>query len=507
MTNYLEEIEVAMRAKTGIVWLRTPEEVRVERSLVPIADRLGYELWTWTVTKGVERVGQMNQIKKEETRPFDGAMDWLSAYENRAILIAKDAGAWLSDPIAKRKARDIHLELQSMSKEKAKQILIVDQEAPGQGLNLFTFIECSLPDREEMGSILESFLAWAPEKAVRDVKKNGNRDDIIGAMLGLTSEDAGNALARSLAATGFFKPDLISKEKAQVVKGSGLEWYEPDERGMDAVGGMDLLKVSLVSRKKAFGREAKKYGLPAPKGFLLVGIPGCGKSLTAKCIANTWNLPLLRMDVGALFGKYVGESEGKIRTALQTAEAIAPCILWVDEIEKAFAQGSGETDGGTSTRVFGAFLTWMQERKDGVFIIATSNDVSKLPPEFVRAGRWDDLWFVSLPNVKEREEISNVMAKKFEPCKNVDGYKVAEMSDGYTGSEIEQAFIDAMYVAFEDDAREVETLDVCEAVKSRVPLSQTMREKIEDLKKWAKGRAREASSSETVSNKSGRSIE
>jgi len=507
MTNYINEVEIAMRAKTGIVWLRTPEEVRVERALVPMADKLGYELWTWTVTKGVEKVGQVDQVRRDETRPLDGAMQWLRDYEKRAILLAKDGGTWLNEPIAKRAARDMHLELQSMPKERAKQIIIVDQAAPGEGLDLFTLIESSLPDRAEMSDILDGFLDWAPDGAVEDVKKNGNRDDLIGAMLGLTADDASNALARSLAAVGIFDPGLVAKEKARVVKGSGLEWYDPDPRGLAAVGGMDELKGALVTRRRAFSQDARDWGLPAPKGFLLVGIPGCGKSLTAKCIANAWGLPLLRMDVGSLFGKYVGESEGKIRTALQTAETIAPCILWIDEIEKAFAQGGGDTDGGTSTRVFGTFLTWMQERKEGVFIIATSNDISKLPPEFLRAGRWDDLWFVDLPNETEREQIANVMVAKFEPCGDVDISIVADVSDGYTGSEIEQGFIDAMYAAFEDGARQVTDDDIVKALRKRVPLSTTMREKIEDLRKWAQGRARMASVSETAAKRTGRSIE
>jgi len=503
MDKYTKEIEVAMRAKTGIVWAISKEETRIERQMVPVADRLGYNLYTWSATEGISEIG--GDVVSRSSTQIDNALQDLLKISGRVILIARDAGPWLSDPLTLRVARDTHARLQSLDKENSKQILVVDPSPAPESMSWVTSIDCPLPDRDEMGSIVDSFLEWAPDSAVEDVKKNGNRDALVGAMLGLTSDDASNALSRSLAATGRFDPVLIAKEKARVVKGSGLEWYDPDERGMNAVGGMDELKTWLSRRQRAFGQAARDYGLPSPKGILLVGVPGCGKSLTAKCVANAWGIPLLRMDVGALFSKYVGESEGKIREALRTAETIAPCVLWVDEIEKAFGSG-GDADGGTSSRVFGTFLTWMQERKDGVFIIATSNDISKLPPEFCRAGRWDELWFVDLPNATERKEISWVMSKKFDACVEVDGSILSEKTDGYTGSEIEQGFVDAMYAAFDDD-RQVCTEDVVEALKKRVPLSKTMSEKIDELRRWALGRARTASSTQEATSSAGRAIE
>lgn len=505
--KYIAEIEVALRAKTGVVWLGTREEVRLEASMAPVADDLGYELWTWTCTKGISRVGEEVNSNQQGTQALDAALNSIMRRNERIILLCFDAGAWLNDPIALRTTRDVHRQLQKLPKDKAKQIVIIDQQPPQDSMKWVTYIECPLPNREEMASIVDSFLKWASDKAIKDVKKNGNREALISAMLGLTSEDASNALARSLASTGLFDPTLVANEKARVVKGSGLEWYDPDPRGMEALGGMDELKLWLGRRKKAFGTKAREFGLPAPKGCLMVGIPGTGKSLTCKAVANAWGLPLLRMDVGSLFSKYVGESEGKIRQALQTAETIAPCILWVDEIEKAFGGGSGESDGGTSDRVFGTFLTWMQERKEGVFIVATSNDISKLPPEFLRAGRWDELWFVNMPTEKERVEIASVMKNKFAPCANVSDNMVAKASDNYTGAEIEQAYTDAMYAAF-DEEREVITNDVTIALETRVPLAQTMKEKIDNLKKWAEGRARSASAQENGAAKMvGRSIE
>ena len=220
----------------------------------------------------------------------------------------------------------------------------------------------------------------------------------------------------------------------------------------------------------------------------------------------TWKLPLLRLDVGSLFSKFVGDSEQKVRKALATAEAVAPCVLWIDEIEKAFGGQGGESDGGTSSRVFGTFLSWMQERKPGVFIIATSNDISKLPAEFLRAGRWDELWFVNLPTKRERVEISEVMKRKFKNCSQVDSAQVAQASQDYTGAEIEQAFVDSLYVAF-DASRVVSTADVVKALGERIPLIKTQSEKLSKLREWAKGRARQASSEDVAVAVSGRVIE
>jgi SpoVK/Ycf46/Vps4 family AAA+-type ATPase len=372
-----------------------------------------------------------------------------------------------------------------------------------------TVISVEMPNRTTMEQVIDSFLEFAPDKAKEHIAENDHRNKVVQAMLGLTTEAAANALSRSQAMSGVYDPLIISKEKERVVRGSGLEWYEPDPRGMEGVGGIDILKNWLTERKSAFTAEARLWGLPAPKGTVLLGVPGGGKSLTCKCIATAWSLPLLRMDIGSLFSKYVGESEGKIRQALQTAEAVAPCILWLDEIEKAMGQGGGESDGGTSQRVFGTFLTWMQERKPGVFIIATANDLRPFEtnPEFLRAGRWDDIWFVDLPTTRERVHIAEIMRFKFDHCETVDSMAVSLASSGYTGAEIEGAFNDAMYNAFTDGMREVLTSDITGALAKRVPLSKTMGEKIEKLRTWAKGRARMASSPDTIESTAKRSIE
>src|SRR5207302_672194 len=270
-----------------------------------------------------------------------------------------------------------------------------------------------------------------------------------------------------------------------------LEFYELTETP-DDVGGLGVLKEWLRLRERGFTQEARDYGLPSPKGIALIGIPGTGKSLTAKMIGGLWGLPLLRLDVGSLFGSLVGESEERARRALQLAETVAPCIVWVDEMEKALAHGG--QDAGTSTRVFGSILTWMQEKKSPVFVVATANDISTLPPELLRKGRFDEIFFLDLPTTEERREIFAVhLRKRNRLPQDFEIARLAEESDGYVGAEIEQAIIDAMYVGF-NSGREFTTEDISAALKRQVPLSVSQRETIDALRDWLQaGRAQSAS--------------
>jgi len=270
---------------------------------------------------------------------------------------------------------------------------------------------------------------------------------------------------------------------------------------MASVGGLGRLKEWLNLREIAFGQEARDYGLPAPKGLALIGIPGTGKSLSAKMIASLWQLPLIRMDVGALFGGLVGQSEENVRRALALAETISPCVLWIDEMEKALSTGSSSGDSGTSMRVFGSLLSWMQDKKKPVFVVATANDVGKLPPELLRRGRFDEIFFLDLPTTEERKEIFAVhLRKRKRKVGAYDLQRLAAASEGYVGAEIEQAVIDAMYVAFNDTSqpkRDFTTEDVLSAIGRQVPMSQSQRENINYLRQWLQdGRAVSASYSE-----------
>jgi len=281
-------------------------------------------------------------------------------------------------------------------------------------------------------------------------------------------------------------------EKEQIIRKSGLlEYYKVEER-FENVGGLGNLKRWLRKRANAFTTKARDFGLPEPKGVLLIGVPGCGKSLTAKAVSALWGMPLLRLDMGSVFGKYIGESEFNIRKAIKVTESISPAILWIDEIEKGLSGAAGDNTG-TSNRVFGTLLTWMQEKKKPVFVIATANDVSLLPPELLRKVRFDEIFFIDLPETRERQEIFEIHLRiRNRNPEKFDLPSLAEMSQGFSGSEIEQVVISSLYDAFEE-GRDIVTEDVKRNIENAVPLSQTMKEKIEALREWAWGRTRNAS--------------
>lgn len=331
-------------------------------------------------------------------------------------------------------------------------------------------------------------------------------DAILEAVTGMTCAEAENAMALSLVEMKSLDPVRIAREKAQAVKKGGILELVEDLPALSSIGGLNLLKEWLVLRKDAFSRRAHEYGQPMPKGLLIIGVPGTGKSLAAKATASLLGRPLLKLDAGRLYGGLVGQSEGNLRAVIATCEAIAPCVLWIDEIEKAFAgsKSSGMTDGGTSSRVFGSFLSWMQEKKSPVFVVATANDVTQLPPEFLRKGRFDELFFVDMPNQQEREAIWGIQIAKY--GRKPKGYNLGVLSIGsaeWTGTEIEQAFIEGLYEAFHK-GKEPDIVGLGTILAKQVPLSRLMGEQIAALRNWSKGRARPATRPEADS--SGRKI-
>ena len=285
---------------------------------------------------------------------------------------------------------------------------------------------------------------------------------------------------------------LLLAEKKQIIRQSEtLEFFESSE-GLGAIGGLEELKSWLQSREKAFGREAREFGLPQPKGLLLLGVQGCGKSLTAKAVANLWRLPLLRLDFGAVFSSQNAGPEENLRRALRVAESVAPAVLWVDEVEKGLSGAAGDT-AGASARVLGSFLTWMQEKKQPVFVVATANSISYLPPELLRKGRFDEIFFVDLPDVHERGKIFEIhLSRRGRDPAGFACRELAQAAEKFSGAEIEESIVSAMYEAFAA-GREVTAQDVRSAVKETVPLAVTQEEQIQALKDWAKNRARRAS--------------
>ncbi|HZS42580.1 MAG TPA: AAA family ATPase, partial [Polyangia bacterium] len=321
------------------------------------------------------------------------------------------------------------------------------------------------------------------------------REQLVDAALGLTKTEAENVLAKSIVRHKTFHLPTVLSEKKHIIRKSGiLEYYEATE-SLDEIGGLETLKEWLQKRRNAFTQHAREFGLPLPKGILLIGVPGCGKSLTAKAVGAAWQMPLLRLDVGKIFGGLVGASEENIRKAIKTAEAIAPAVLWLDEMEKGFS-GTGSSnmsDGGTTSRVFGTFVTWLQEKTAPVFVIATANNVHQLPPELLRKGRFDEIFFVDLPSREERKAIYeiHVKKKKRDPAA-LDLHRLVEASPEFSGSEIEQAVVSALYDAFDANA-DLSTDGLIASAREIVPLAVTMKEGIDAMREWAKTRARNAS--------------
>jgi len=420
----------------------------------------------------------------------------------RRVYVMRDLHKWLGDAVVLRMVRTLAKVLQNEPKETARSMVILTPsgDVPPELAGHATVIDYPLPDRSEIATLLDDLLSQLPAPARDAAAPNGTRDAAIDAAVGLSAEEAANCYARSMVTARKIDPALVSGEKRRVIaRERVLTWHDPDERGMAAIGGLDLLKGWLTARKAGFTAKARAFGLPAPKGMLLVGIPGTGKSLTAKCIATAWGMPLLRLDMGALRSKYVGESEGNIRKALQVAEAVAPCVLWLDEIEKALAGASGPAgDGGVAADALGAVLSWMQDRAGSVFVVATANDVRALPPELLRKGRFDELWWIDLPtDVERREIIKASMAQYKRQDVRIDVARLSSATAGFTGSEISALVPDALFAAFEAN-REITTEDLLQAAGTVSPLSKTAAERIQGLRDWAKGRARPASTPEAV---------
>lgn len=481
------------------IYIVSAEEARVELEIKSVAEQAGYHLYAWSVTEGLVNTADGSVRSAQE--PLE-AITAISELGESSLVLLRDFHLFMEDanPILLRALKD---ELKR-GKAQGRVILVVGcrQVLPPELEREFVVLDFSLPGKAE----LELVVTGICQSANQPKPEGETLDAILEAATGMTCAEAENAMALSLVETKSLDPVRIAREKAQAVKKGGILEVVEKLPSLNAIGGLDLLKEWLVLRKDAFSRRAKEYGLPTPKGLLIIGVPGTGKSLAAKATASLLGRPLLKLDAGRLYGGLVGQSEGNLRVVIQTAEAIAPCVLWIDEIEKAFAgsKSSGMTDGGTSSRVFGSFLSWMQEKQSPVFVVATANDVTQLPPEFLRKGRFDELFFVDLPNHEEREAIWAIQITKYgRKPESYNCVALAKATDGFTGAEIEQAFIEGMYDAF-SRGKEPGVSSLGTLLASQVPLSRLMSEPITALRQWAKGRARPATQPE--SEKSGRKL-
>ena len=491
-----KEIEVLIRAKYPILYVVSWEERRVEQAVTAVCKTLNRTLHTWSVTQGM-RPAVPRTSGPDRPSPLPGELDALALVHEApeyTVFLLKDFHPYMRDSRVIRLLRDLSFRLRG----KAQTIIIL-----GPTLNLptdlekdVTVLDFPLPDAPEIESTLDKVITAVKDNPSIDSALDPNkREQLVKSAQGLTLDEIESVFARTLVEKKRFDMDVVLEEKKQIIRKSGLlEYYQADESLKD-VGGVDLLKEWLDKRTTSFTDKARDFGLPAPKGILLIGVQGCGKSLIAKSVSAHWNLPLLKLDVGRIFGSLVGQSEENIRRAIAVAESVAPCILWADELEKGFAGvgGSGVSDSGTTARVFSTFLTWMQEKTSPVFLIATANQVTALPPEMLRKGRFDEIFFVDLPGDKEREQIFAIhLSKRKRDVASFDLAALSKATDGFSGAEIEQVVVGALFVAF-DAEREVSQDDIVSEAKAVVPLSVMMREEIDELRTWAQLRTRPAS--------------
>lgn len=495
MDTFATDLDTYLRARFTLIVLTTVEEARAVDAIAEICRSGKRECYSWDLAGGFQNI--------EGRQTLSGA-DPVSALEQiikaddttSAVFVLKDFHEYWKDARVKRLLRNTAQQLR-MTKKSIVAVTPV-RDVPHELSDEAVPIEFSLPSATEVEQVLDRLMKT---KGLRVDLTDVGKTRLVQAALGLTHSQCERVFSKAIVGDGVLDDrdiDLVTQEKKQVIRESeALEFYAATETP-DNVGGLGQLKHWLELRERAFAPEAREYGLPAPKGVALIGIPGTGKSLTAKMVANAWHLPLLRMDVGALFGSLVGESEERVRKALRLAESIAPCVVWIDELDKSFAQGG--QDGGTSQRVFGTILTWMQDKTAPVFVVATANDVSALPPELLRRGRFDEVFFLDLPTEEERREILSVhLSKRGRLPEEYELDRLVAQSAGYVGAEIEQALIDAMYVAFNDDQREVDSNDIGNALNRLVPLSRSQRESIETLRAWLReGRAQSASFEEAL---------
>ncbi len=498
---FLQETDQLIRSRYPVLYVVTWEEDRARRLLAMVAVKQQKPLHEWSVTDGLRTVvspRQSGENGPKRQRDALAVLNEILQNEQPGIYLLKDFHTYLESPEIVRQLRDLSFAL----RQTHKTIIIISPilKLPVELEKSITVVDLPLPVYEDLSELLNERIANPQLSRQFRINLNaGERDALVRAAQGMTLAEAENAFARAIVRDNILDAndiDIVMQEKMQTIRKSGLLEYLEVHEGYDTVGGMDLLKDWLKKRVRAFSREARDYGLPEPRGLMLLGVQGCGKSLTAKCIAASWRLPLLRLDMSRIFQGYIGSSEDNMRRALKVAEGLAPVVLWVDEVEKAFsgADSSSVADGGTTARVVGQFLTWMQERAAPVFIVMTANSIDKLPPELLRKGRLDEVFFVDLPRGRERAEILRIhLSKARRDAAQFELRDLVNASEGFSGAELEQAIFSAMHDSY-FEGREVTAKDIVRAMQQTVPLSRTMREEIAALRAWASDRARPVSS-------------
>lgn len=501
-----ESLANLFKARFPYVYIPTWEEKRVCDFIEGIAAdealiRHQRQVYTWTQTTGLV-CGPTGRTQSGTQDPVK-AVRYVESCDEDAIFIFKDLHVYFGvqgrqvayDLI--RAMRDIIPDLHE--NEHRKNVVLVSPQLviPADMQKEISVFEFPLPDVDEIMGLIDRIVN---ENGLPDVLSYEDKEKMAKSALGLTMQEAENAFSRAIVQNhGLDRGaiDIIFDEKNQVIKKNGILEFVKSRLTIDDIGGLENLKSWLLKRNNSWLDSARRYNIPAPKGVLITGIPGCGKSLTAKAMSEVWQLPLLKLDMGKIFNGIVGSSEENMRRAIATAEAVAPSILWVDEIEKGMSGAGTSNDGGTATRVFGSFLTWMQEKTAPVFVIATANNISTLPPELLRKGRFDEIFFVDLPTETERRKIFDVHLRKRVASSDAGAdieindellARLSRLADGFVGAEIEQVVIAALYEAFFHQ-RNLEVSDLENAIRSTVPLSVTQKEQIRSLREWANVRA------------------
>jgi len=489
-TDPIAELQLLIRSRYSLIEITGAEASRIEGVVEQLAAALQLPLFTWTSSRGLRRSGLRNSIY--DTASPEKALAHVEAARMPALYHFEGVGHALSDPATAARLRDVAKLYTDM--RGAIVLSSLEGELPETLRELISNFALPAPAAADYGALLDRVVEELGDRITVSIElSDDERARLVSNLNGLTLLDAERILTRAILEDGRLSASdlsLVVGAKREMVERDGLLQYFAPERSLSEVVGIDGLEAWLAERRSILAEpeRAAAFGLSFPRGILLLGVPGCGKSLCAKAVARDWGLPLLRLDTGVLYDKYVGETEKHFRTALATVDRLAPVVLWIDEIEKAFAASAGSEDGGLSTRVLGGFLSWMQERKSNAFVVATANDIQRLPPELLRKGRFDEIFFVDLPDaVARRELFALYLRKRGQSEAAFDLAALADSSRGFSGAEIEQAVVSALYGAFSSSG-ELSTDAILDELSRTRPLSLVMGEKLDALRAWARDR-------------------
>src|SRR5690349_21020482 len=525
MADVRERLKVLIDSSTPIIVVETVEEMRAVQLVREASSPLNLAVFEWSIATGLVRCGAQPGSVPYETK-FPGAahstlvhqdentanaiynsrepaqaLSTLESISVEAVFILKDFHRHMDDPVVVRRLRDVGQKFST--NRKTVVITAPALTIPPELGSLVEFLELPLPDKDRLREILDD--VWKRVNASRTLRKTldaAGVDAVVNNLRGLTEEEADRAISQALVTRYGLVPETVTDvldAKKELLQHSGMLDFVAASESMATIGGLENLKAWLAQRRGSWEDSARQFGLEPAKGVIILGVQGCGKSLCARAVAGEWKLPLVKFDTAAIYDKFIGETEKRIQKVFRVAEGLAPCVLWIDELEKVFA-GSGpdsaSVDAGVSSRILASFLSWMQDRRAPVFVAATCNNVTVLPPELIRKGRFDELFFVDLPNQKERKQIFSIQLKrrKRSPA-DFDLDRVATAAKGFSGAEIDAAVQTALYAAF-SGKQEVSTDHLLQALKATVPLSTTRAEEIQQLRAWARERAVPASTAD-----------